>query len=123
MTDASSSAATALIDALQPERLWTGAEVLVRPSPIPPVPEVYGWHFTEAPAPSLDAGRLLYVGIAPRHMANRASGQHMANRASGQHLRKRIRYHYRGNAYGSALRLTLGCLLGLSCGGWAAGRA
>jgi hypothetical protein len=31
--------------------------------------------------------------------------------ASQQTLRKRIRYHYPGNAAGSTLRLTLGCLL------------
>ncbi|MEO3764594.1 GIY-YIG nuclease family protein [Streptomyces sp. B8F3] len=37
----------------------------------------------------------------------------MANRTSKQNLRKRVRYHYRGNAAGSTLRLTLGCLLGL----------
>jgi hypothetical protein len=30
---------------------------------------------------------------------------------SRQNLRKRLRYHYRGNAYGSTLRLTLGALL------------
>ncbi|MFJ3400853.1 GIY-YIG nuclease family protein [Streptomyces microflavus] len=44
------------------------------------------------------------MGIAPRHMANRTSTQN---------LRKRVRYHYRGNAAGSTLRLTLGCLLGI----------
>ncbi|MGW9208408.1 GIY-YIG nuclease family protein [Embleya sp. NPDC055664] len=44
------------------------------------------------------------MGIAPRHMANRTSAQN---------LRKRVRYHFRGNAAGSTLRLTLGCLLGL----------
>ncbi|MEV5744673.1 GIY-YIG nuclease family protein [Microbispora rosea] len=37
----------------------------------------------------------------------------MVNRASKQNLRTRVRYHYRGNAEGSTLRLTLGCLLGL----------
>ncbi|MEV6500759.1 GIY-YIG nuclease family protein [Streptomyces prunicolor] len=47
---------------------------------------------------------MLYVGIAPRYMANRTSTQN---------LRKRVRYHYRGNAAGSTLRLTLGSLLGL----------
>lgn len=61
-------------------------------------------HFEQAPHQELDAGRLLYVGIAPRYMANRTSTQN---------LRKRVRYHYRGNAAGSTLRLTLGCLLGL----------
>lgn len=43
----------------------------------------------QPPRPDLDAGRLLYVGIAP---------QYMANRTSTQNLRKRVRYHYRGNA-------------------------
>ncbi|MEU9642328.1 GIY-YIG nuclease family protein [Streptomyces sp. NPDC048188] len=37
----------------------------------------------------------------------------MANWTSTQNLRKRVCYHYRGNAAGSTLRLTLGCLLGL----------
>ncbi|MEU5255790.1 GIY-YIG nuclease family protein [Streptomyces longwoodensis] len=76
----------------------------MRPSPVPVVAGVYGWHFKQAPHPDLDAGRLLYVGIAPRFMANRTSTQN---------LRKRVRYHYRGNAAGSTLRLTLGCLIGL----------
>lgn len=93
--------ATALVS---PDRLWSAQEVLTRPSPVPAAAGVYGWHFKESPSPRLDAGRLLYVGIAPRHMANRASTQN---------LRKRVRYHYRGNAAGSTLRLTLGCLLGL----------
>ena len=35
---------------------------------------------------------------------------------SRQDLRTRVRYHYRGNAYGSTLRLALGCLLGQSLG-------
>ncbi len=82
-----------------PERLWSRAEVLTRPTPIPPVPGIYGWHFANAPDPALDANRLLYVGIAPRHMRPRVSGQS---------LRTRIRYHFRGNAAGSTLRLTLG---------------
>ncbi|MFD9006992.1 GIY-YIG nuclease family protein [Streptomyces sp. NPDC059582] len=37
----------------------------------------------------------------------------MASRPSTQNLCKRVRNHYRGNAAGSTLRLTLGCLLGL----------
>lgn len=93
--------ATALVS---PDRLWSAQEILVRPSPVPAAAGVYGWHFKQQPHPDLDAGRLLYVGIAPRYMANRTSTQN---------LRKRVRYHYRGNAAGSTLRLTLGCLLGL----------
>ncbi|MFJ3275617.1 GIY-YIG nuclease family protein [Streptomyces sp. NPDC086776] len=88
----------------RPERLWSAREVLLRPSPVPAAAGVYGWHFKEPPYPALASGRLLYVGIAPRHMSNRTSTQN---------LRKRVRYHYRGNAAGSTLRLTLGCLLGL----------
>lgn len=89
---------------VSPDRLWSAHEALARPSPVPAVAGVYGWHFERAPHAGLDADRLLYVGIAPRYMANRASTQN---------LRKRVRYHYRGNAAGSTLRLTLGCLLGL----------
>jgi hypothetical protein len=47
---------------------------------------------------------LLYVGIAP------------GPRPSRQTLRHRLRYHFRGNAEGSTLRLSLGCLLSQSLG-------
>ncbi|MFB4293286.1 GIY-YIG nuclease family protein [Nonomuraea sp. ATR24] len=89
---------------LEPAKLWEAAEVLGRPGPVPAAAGIYGWHFTQPPHPSLAADRLLYVGIAPRRMATRASKQN---------LRSRVRYHFRGNAEGSTLRLTLGCLLGL----------
>ncbi|MFD1272488.1 GIY-YIG nuclease family protein [Streptomyces kaempferi] len=71
-----------------------GSGGLVASEPGAAAAGVYGWHFEQAPCADLTAGRLLYVGIAPR-------------------LRKRVRYHYRGNAAGSTLRLTLGCLLGI----------
>lgn len=71
----------------EPDRLWSAQEVLSSPSPVPAVPGVYGWHSEKAPSADLAAGRLLYVGIAPRFMANRTSAQN---------LRKRVRYHYRG---------------------------
>lgn len=86
---------------VSPGRLWSAAEVLVRPSPAPAVAGVYGWHFLASPGAQLPAGRLLYVGIAP------------SRTSSSGNLRKRIRAHFRGNASGSTLRLTLGCLLGL----------
>ncbi|WP_372500348.1 GIY-YIG nuclease family protein [Sphaerisporangium perillae] len=88
---------------LEPGKLWRADEVLTRPSPIPAAPGVYGWHFDQSPDPQLPAGRLLYVGIAPRRMSTGATTPN---------LRTRIRDHYRGNAEGSTLRLTLGCLLG-----------
>ena len=52
-----------------------------------------------------DGRTLLYGGIAPK--APPADGRP----ASQQSLRHRIRYHFTGNAAGSTLRLTLGCLL------------
>lgn len=48
---------------------------------------------------------LLYIGISPKAPPRNGGGP------SKQSLWDRIRYHYRGNAEGSTLRLTLGCLL------------
>lgn len=97
---------------VQPTRLWSQDEVLARPSPVPRRPGVYGWYFSQLPWPidttqcvSWDGCTLLYGGIAPK--APPANG----GPASQQSLRKRIRNHYTGNASGSTLRLTLGCLL------------
>ncbi|WP_037411540.1 GIY-YIG nuclease family protein [Candidatus Solirubrobacter pratensis] len=92
--------------------IFTAADVLGRPSRVPDRPGVYGWFFREAP-PGIDPSRsyerdgmrLLYVGISPK--APPGNGRP----PSTQNLRKRIRYHYTGNAEGSTLRLTLGCLL------------
>jgi hypothetical protein len=67
---------------------------------------VYAWYFSSIPdgvptdgCLSVNGHTLLYVGISPK------------NDSSSQNLRKRITYHYRGNAEGSTLRLTLGVLL------------
>lgn len=49
---------------VNPNRLWSAQEVLVRPSPLPAAAGVYGWHFKQPPRPDLDAGCLLYIGIA-----------------------------------------------------------
>jgi hypothetical protein len=87
-----------------PDRLWSVEEVMTAPSPVPTAPGVYGWHFDEAPHPDLQGRRLLYVGMAPRSTTTRVSRQN---------LRTRVRHHCRGNAAGSTLRLSLGCLLGL----------
>jgi len=92
-----------------PNHLYSRAEILARPSPVPDVAGIYGWYFRTPPG-GIDANRcikvqdrsLLYVGIAPR-----GPGQSRAT------LRSRLRNHYRGNAEGSTLRFTIGCLLGL----------
>ena len=99
-------------DLLRPVRLWTREEVLARPSPVPRVPGVYAWYFRNMPAtvPTADCLRigeftLLYVGISPS--APPTNGKP----PSRQTLSSRVRYHMRGNAEGSTLRLSLGCLL------------
>ncbi len=100
-----------------PTRLWSRAEVLSRPSPVPNEPGVYGWYFRSLPGDvptdeciTFADATLLYVGISPK--APPKNGRP----PSRQSLRRRIRYHFRGNAYGSTLRLTLGVLLSSALG-------
>ena len=97
---------------LKPAKLWTRTDCLVRASPVPREAGVYVWYFVTPPpgVPVEECHRaqeatLLYVGISPRQPSARDGGP------SRQTLRSRIRNHYRGNAAGSTLRLTLGCLL------------
>ena len=102
---------------LEPPKLWTRADVIgVRPSPVPATAGVYAWYFGEVPGP-IDTSRchvhdglpMLYVGIAPRK-------PYADGRRSKSKLHQRVRYHYRGNAEGSTLRLTLGSLLAQQLG-------
>lgn len=97
---------------LTPRRLFSRPEVLSRPSPVPAIAGVYAWYFDAIPphvpvdgCRVVDGHALLYVGISPRKPG--ADGL----KPSRQTMRTRVRYHYRGNAYGSTLRLTLGSLL------------
>lgn len=97
-----------MIRLLNPERLWTRKEVLAKPSPVPREPGVYAWYFREIPpnVPVVNchiygSNTLLYVGIAPKEREP----------PSKSTILDRIPYHYRGDAEGSTLRRTLGCLL------------
>jgi hypothetical protein len=97
---------------LRPDALYTAEAVLSRPGPVPASAGVYAWYFSRIPprVPTdschvVGDATLLYVGISPK--APPMNGR----RPSQQTIRSRIRYHYRGNAEGSTLRLTLGCLL------------
>jgi len=98
---------------LDPPRLWSRHEVLTTAC-VPRSAGVYAWYFREVP-PRVpvegcvvrDDSTLLYAGIAPK------APRRIDGRASTQTLFHRIRYHMQGNAEGSTLRLTLGCLLGL----------
>jgi hypothetical protein len=102
---------------VEPVRLWSREEVLARPCPVPSELGVYAWYFRTLP-PSVPVEgciqhsglTLLYLGIAPKAPPTNGA------RPSSQRLRHRLRYHYRGNAEGSTLRLTLGCLLATHLG-------
>lgn len=92
--------------------LYSRSQVLSRPSPVPQEPGMYAWYFRQAPrgvdvtgCHVVDGLTLLYVGISPKEPpANGAA-------PSRSTLRKRLQTHLRGNAEGSTLRKTLGCLL------------
>jgi SAM-dependent methyltransferase len=96
---------------LRPARLWTRSEILSVPSPVPKAPGVYAWYFRSldmvpgSGCIGCDDFRLLYIGISPSAPPNNLKGP------STQSLRHRLRYHMQGNAEGSTLRLSLGCLL------------
>lgn len=97
---------------LCPAKLYTAAEVMSKQSPAPREPGLYAWYFDQIPG-GVDAEHchqqlgmtLLYVGISPSAPPMNGRG------ASRSHINRRLRSHYGGNASGSTLRLTLGCLL------------
>lgn len=89
-----------------PNKLWTREEVMSKPCPTPKEHGFYAWYFREIPRDVPERGcwkhndlTLLYVGISPR------------SETSQRNLRERIKSHFNGNAYGSTLRFSLGCLL------------
>lgn len=97
---------------LQPDRLWSAAEIVNGFAHVPKAAGVYAWYFDVVPPDvptngchiSPDGQVLLYVGIAPREAKT-------TTKPSMRTLRHRLRDHLGGNAEGSTLRLTLGCLL------------
>jgi hypothetical protein len=97
---------------LEPSRLFSRSEVMTRSSPAPAKSGVYAWYFAEVP-PGVDATRchmhgdkaLLYIGISPS--APPRNGRALSRST----IRRRLQTHFGGNASGSTLRLTLGCLL------------
>ena len=102
---------------LSPVHLWSRDEIMSNPCPAPKSPGVYSWYFKKIPRAVPITGcieqegkALLYIGISPS--APPSNGK----LPSRQSLWHRVRYHYRGNAGGSTLRLTLGCLLAADLG-------
>lgn len=103
--------------AAQATELRSREEVLSRPSPVPSKPGVYAWFFKRVPllidvtgCYSTDGLTLMYVGISPKEPPNNGRA------ASRSTLRKRLQTHYSGNAAGSTLRKTLGCLIASETG-------
>lgn len=108
----------AVLDALtRPGHLATRSEVLARPCPVPNKPGIYAWYFDALP-PGVSADgchralghTLLYVGVSPSGPPKNAASEKTRT------LKRRITIHYKGNAYSSTLRLTLGCLLAETLG-------
>ena len=92
------------------------SSLLARPCPVPASAGVYAWFFDWCPQGVPIEGLvrsngfvLLYVGISPKRPSAVGS-------PSRQTLRSRLQYHFQGNAKGSTLRLSLGCLLSQSLG-------
>ncbi len=89
---------------LKPAKLWQHEEVISGAAP--KSSGVYAWYFQNIPAivPTTNCTMceglpLLYIGTAPKTSVSKDT------------LHKRLRNHYSSNAYGSTLRLSLGCLL------------
>jgi hypothetical protein len=96
---------------LRPKKLWSRADIFEKPCPVPRASGLYAWYFKDIPPQVPTTGcitknglTLLYIGISP------------STQPSKRNLYSRIRYHMRGNASGSTLRFTLGCLLNITIG-------
>lgn len=102
---------------LHPTKLWSRVEILGRSSAVPKEPGIYAWYFREIP-PLVPIDRcvthegltLLYIGISPQASSKKGK------ESSKQNLSTRLKFHMNGNAYGSTLRLSLGCLLSKQLG-------
>ena len=78
---------------LTPDKLWTRAEVLSKPCPVPREGGVYGWYFDAVPPGIVAANHhtvgkasLLYVGISPKAPPKNGA------RPSKQTMRERIQF-------------------------------
>ena len=90
---------------LEPERLYAWGGLHADRSVPPAAAGAYAWYFKAIPngVPTRECHRtrrlpLLYVGISPGRPGSKSN------------LRSWIRYHFGGNASGSTLRISIGCL-------------
>lgn len=92
-------------------RSWACAELFVGADAPPARAGLYGWWFDAVPG-AVPVGGCLREGPWVLQYAGIAPSAPRAGRApSRATLRSRLRQHVAGNAEGSTLRLTLGCLL------------
>ena len=99
-------------DFFRRNQLWSRAEIVGDPCPIPRSSGAYAWFFRETPprVPSVgcfqrDGLTLLYVGISPKEPTP-------GKKPSKETIQSRLRDHMGNtNAEGSTVRMTLGCLL------------
>ena len=94
---------------ISPPKLYSRIEILSKPSPIPNIHGVYGWFFKEIPLLVPSDGCVKHKGLALLYVGISSDKKCKPN--SKQDLKKRIIYHYRGNAEGSTLRQSLEVLL------------
>jgi GIY-YIG catalytic domain len=101
----------------QRNRLYSRAEIVAEPCPVPGSSGVYAWFFREIPPQVPTAGcvqrqglTLLYVGISPKKPTP-------GKKPSEETIKSRLCDHMgRTNAEGSTVRMTLGCLLSETLG-------
>lgn len=97
---------------LAPATLRSGVEAAARADGAPRAAGIYAWYFDRIPAVMdasechrIDRWTMLYCGISPKKPPLNGGPP------SRSHVHQRLRTHFGGNAAGSTLRLTLGCLL------------
>lgn len=97
---------------LAPAPLRSGVEAAARADGAPRAAGIYAWYFDRIPAGMdasecfrIDRWTLLYCGISPKRPSLNGGPP------SRSHEHQRLRTLFGGNAAGSTLRLTLGCLL------------
>jgi hypothetical protein len=92
-----------------PGHLYSRAEVLSNPCPVPKVHGLYAWFFKEVPNGVPVDGCLIHEGLCLLYVGS--SPDKKGKTDSTQTLLQRVRYHFQGNADKSTLRRSLGILL------------
>jgi len=92
-----------------PQRLYSRAEVLSNPSPVPKTHGLYAFFFKEIPNGVPVQGCLVHEGLNLLYVGS--SPDKKSKPDATQTLQQRVRYHFQGNADKSTLRRSLGILL------------